>query len=104
MNVAVLTIRTGLTSEKNDFFLGPILVSCHRGHRSGFEAARFGLHLVPGANFLLYKDISFGSYVDLPFGDNRGTGKMATLWPDTVWSNKVLNVNVHKAGLPEPLL
>lgn len=60
MNVALAAVRTRLADKKSDFFLCPLFIPRQSGQGEALETARFGLSLGPGANFLLYEEVSTG--------------------------------------------
>ena len=55
MDVAVPPVGAGFAGKDNDFLLGPLLEPRQRCQGCGLEAVRFGLGLVPGADFFLSK-------------------------------------------------
>ena len=100
MNIALASVSAGLTGKSNYFFFGPVLVPRQDGKGSGLVAG-FGLRLGPGTKFLLYEQVSTGYC----FRDIEGkTDKMFILWPNAIGNDKLLYVDIHKAGVLEPLL
>ena len=58
VNIAPPTIGAGLAGKDHDFLLGPILVPRQSSQGDALEAVRFGRGLGPGADFLLYVEVS----------------------------------------------
>jgi len=60
VNIVLPAVGPGLAGKNNDFLLGPLLVPRQSGKGNALIAARIGLCLVPGAEFLLYEEVSIG--------------------------------------------
>lgn len=69
VNFAIAAVGAGLTGKNNDFLLGPILEPRQGCHGCRLEAVRFRLRLVPGADVLLFREVSIEVLFDLLFGD-----------------------------------